>query len=543
MLTVFDISGNRVNIDTSKSIASGGEGTIYEHHSDVIKIYHTPRPKRFASTLVELSNLPRQFVKPDTVYYDSSNQVVGFSMRYIDMSSHWILKHLFTNSFCVQNGIDRAFKYKVYMNILDAVKSAHSCSAIIGDLNPYNILVSKTGDVVMIDVDSYGTPSKPHNGVLLEDIRDWVQHPNINKTTDMYAFDVLMFWMFTFLHPFRGDYPQHKNMEQRVIGKSSVLSKLPITIPKCYQPFSNARIIDQFREVFQDGKRFFVDMTGQPIMATTVSTPATLVSNDLVIQLISDGVRSVSVSDRMLAYMTDSTSTILNMSSYGSFGRIDIVDGIAFVGNSNYVVMKGDAFWHNGVQLTNLRLPQMSRWHSENGVIFIVDDNYQITASIDHIMSNQILIGRNPIYGKSLVFGSSVFQHIGNDKWLLQFNGHAFSLVKTGYNAKNVYLRHGFVLVEHVDRNKTRYTLCKVNNLKIEEGCDLTDFRYFDTKDGFVFVPSDGKIDLINPTNNWKIVGTIDCPVCTSQSRIFHTQAGMVIHTDDRLYLVNKKRF
>jgi len=352
-----------------------------------------------------------------------------------------------------------------------------------------------------------------------------------------------MFWMFTFLHPFRGDYPQHKNMEQRVIGKSSVLSKLPITIPKCYQPFSNVRIIDQFREVFQDGKRFFVDMTGQPIMATTVSTPATLVSNDLVIQLISDGVRTISVSDRLMAYMTDSTSTVLNMSSYGSFGRIDIVDGITFVGNSNYVVMKGDTFWYNGVELTNLRLPHMARWYSENGVIFIVDDNYQITASIDHIMSNQILIGRNPIYGKSLVFGASVFQHIGNDKWLLKFNGHAFSLIKSGYHAKNMYQRNGFVLVEHVDRNKTRYTLCKVNNLKIEEGCDLTEFRYFDAKDGFVFVPSDGKIGLINPTNNWKIVGTIDCPVCTSQSRIFHTQAGMVIHTDDKLYLVNKKRF
>lgn len=68
------------------------------------------------------------------------------------------------------------------------------------------------------------TPHKPHNGVLLDDIRDWIQHPKINKTTDLYSYDVLVFWMLTFLHPFRGEYPICKTLEERVCKKPDWLN-------------------------------------------------------------------------------------------------------------------------------------------------------------------------------------------------------------------------------------------------------------------------------------------------------------------------------
>jgi len=69
----------------------------------------------------------------------------------------------------------------------------------------------------------------------------------------------------------------------------------------------------------------------------------------------------------------------------------------------------------------------------------------------------------------------------------------------------------------------------------------LPEWRYFDVKQGFVFIPEDGKINLINPTNNWKIVSTIECSICAFDSRIYHTNAGMVIQSGNSIYLINKK--
>lgn len=547
-MQLFDKNGNvLMSVDPSKSIASGGEGSILEHPKDrskVIKIYHTVRDTKLETALIELNRLPSGFIKPEEIYYDVRGKIAGFSMRYIDMSKHWVLKHLFTNSFCIQNGIDRSFKYKIYSNLKTLVEGAHAVGVVIGDLNPYNILVSKTGDVVMIDVDSYGTTSKPHNGILLEDVRDWLQHPRIDRTTDAYAFDVLSFWMFTFLHPFRGDYPPHKNLEERVCKKSSVLSGLNITIPKCYQPFTNQAIIDQFRSVFQDGKRFFVDMTGQPVMVGAVSSPVVVGTTDLAIRSIEKNIEEVRCTNNLLAYRKNGTWTILNVANYGAYSKVATVDGDVYLGNKNFIYLQSGKMWHNGVELKNVQIPLGASIFSDNGSVFVCDvhDNYQLTLSIDSIMSGQILMDRKPIYGKSLTFGDSVIQNIGTDKWLLSFNGNMFNLIKSGLHLKNAYVRNGYGLFEHIRNNKVGYTLGKLNGLKIEFGSDLSDFRYFDVKGGFLFIPADGKIDMINPVNNWKIVSSIDCPVCTEQSKIFHVGAGMVVQSGDELWLVNRKQ-
>lgn len=549
MLQVFDKTGKLLfSIDPNKSIASGGEGSIHEHPTDkskVIKIYHSVRDSKLEGALFDLNKLPDGYVRPEQIYYDRSGKILGFLMRYIDLNSHYLLKKLFNNTYCIQNGIDRSFKFKIYQNLKKLVEDAHALGIVIGDLNPYNVLIAKDASVVMLDVDSYGTKTKPHNGVLLEDIRDWLQHPKIDKTTDQYAFDVLTFWMFTFLHPFRGDYPVHKSLEERVCKKSSVLSGLNITIPKCYQPFTNQSIIDQFADVFQSGKRFFVDLVGQPVMATAVSTPAVVDSKDLFIRMIDQSISSVVCSDNLMAYLKDGIWNVFNVGFYGVYNRLYTISDCSdvFLGKMNIVYLKDGKLWNNGSELNNVVIPSGAKIFSDNGSIFICDpyDNYQMTLSIDSIMFNQILFDRKPIYGKSLSFGDGVYQNIGSNKWILTFKGQNFNIVKSGLNIKNFLVRHGFALFEHIDKNKIRYTLGKVDGLKIDLGCDLPEFKYFDVKSGFVFIPQDGKIDMINPVNNWKIVSSIDCPICAFDSKIFHTGAGMIVQTGDRLYLVNKR--
>lgn len=540
------------DVNVAKCFASGGEGSICEHPSDktkVVKVYHKPRGLKLEQSLLELNKLSNEFVKPDEIYYTHQGEIAGFSMRYVDMQKYVVLKKIFNTTFCLQNGFDKKIKYKIYQNLTTAVKNAHSLGIVIGDLNPYNILVNSTGEIVMLDVDSFGTKSNPHNGVLLEDIRDWVQHPKVDNTTDYFAFDVLTFWMFTFLHPFRGDYAQHKTLEERVCKKSSVLSNLPITIPKCYQPFTNQTIVDQFKQVFHDGVRFIVDLSGQPqiLQSQAISQPAIIQSSDLYIRQIDSNIADVTISDNFIAYLKDGVWSVLSVRDFGVYNKLyTIADAQkVFVGNSNVIYQKLDYFWKESSKIKNISNTHGLTYLSDNNSVVLLSsvlNKYEIL-SIDDVLNDNILSNQSDIFVKSLQFGDGgIWQNIGDKKWLLDFNKNNFNIIKTLFNIKNVYKRRGYALIEHLENNKTRYTLCKIDGLNLKIGCDIPEWRYFDVKQGFVFVPEDGKINLINPINNWQIVSTIECSVCTFDSRIYHTNSGMVIQTGDSLFLINKKQ-
>lgn len=552
-MKLFDKSKQPLfDLNVSKAFASGGEGSICEHPNDkskVIKVYHTPRDLKLEASLMELSRLGSKYVKPETIYYTQAGQIAGFSMRYVDLNQWVILKKIFNKTFAGSNGYDRKVKFKVYQNLKESVEEAHGLGIYIGDLNPYNIMINPKGEVIMLDVDSFGTKSKPHNGVLLEDIRDWLYHPKVDVNSDKYAFDVLTFWMFTNVHPYRGDYPSHKNIEARVVGKSSLLSGLNINIPKGYEPFTNPTILDQFKEVFQAGKRFIVDLTGQPQMLQAVSTASLDVinSNDLYIRKMVDGVLKMSISQNFIAVLkTSGNWHVFNVKDFGVYNELYTVSYAkeVYCGNTNVVYLKDDYLWQMGNKLTNIsNLFGLNLQWVDGSLVALSDqlDKCEVIA-IDRIMNNQVMNAQTSVYVKSISTGDSgLYQQIGGSKWIMDFKETTFNIIKTQFNVKNLYKRGKFVLIEHVDNGKIRYTFVKINGLQLEVGCDVPEWRYFDEKQGFLFIPEDGKINLINPTNNWKIVSQIDCPVSTFDSRIYQTNAGMVIHNNDSVYLINKK--
>lgn len=551
-MQLFNKNGQpKFQVHEAKSFASGGEGWVVEHpqnKAEVIKVYHKERDLKLEQSLVELGKLPPCFIKPNEIFFTQIGKISGFAMKYIDMNKYVILKKIFNNTFCLQNGFDKKVKFKIYQNLKKAVEDAHSLGIYIGDLNPYNILVNDKGEVIMIDVDSFGTKSKPHNGVLLEDIRDWLQHPKVDETTDKYAFDILTFWMFTFLHPFRGDYPIHKTLEERVCKKSSVLSGLPITIPKCYQPFQNNEIVNQFKQVFQDGLRFMIDLSGQPqiIQVQQVSQPDVIHSTDLFIRKFADGIASLKISENFLVYLKDDIWNVISLKDFGIFNRLYTISDAAdvFVGKSNIIYCKNNYLHQEGQQLKNTSNIHGLIEYDENGSVFLMSDqlNKYELLSVDSILNGNILSTQSDIFVKSIQIGDGgIYQSIGDKKWILDFNKNSFNLIKTPFNIKNIYKRNGYVLIEHLDKSKTRYTIGKINGLNLEIGCDLPEWRYFDVKQGFIFIPEDGKINLINPMNSWKIVSEIECSICSFDSIIFHTNAGMVIQNADSIYLVNKK--
>lgn len=545
--------GAVVTINTNKQIASGGEGAIYIHPNNkdkVIKIYHKSRTTDFGKSLKSLSVLDGKFfVKPEEILYDNNNQVAGFIMRYIDLNKFFVLKKLTAKSFCQQNNFDRKFKFKVQENLKKAVENAHSHNIVIGDLNPFNIFFNTLGEVVLVDVDSYATPTKPHNGVLLEDIRDFMLFPKINHQTDAFAFDVLTYWMFCYVHPYRGNCPRYKTLEERIVDKASILSGMPdIGIPNVHEPFNNPDILNQFIEVFQNGKRFLVNLNASVAVPVNIPPyqPLNLSSNELYIRLIEDNVIYVNASENLLIVkkQNDEFKTY-NLTNYGTYNIIKNFVGCkdVFVGNKNIVELRDKKLFYNNIEIKNIVLPDYINYLVHNETIFILDVDgeryYQL--SIDNILNNQIQAEIKPIFSPSIQITDTIIQNIGGSSWLFIPNKNNYIMVKTNLNVKNAYVRKNIACIEHIENNKVKYDLFKLEGSKLDFITNLTDFSYFDVKGDFIFVPKDNKIDLISILRKQVIV-QMDCPVCKCDSKLFQTNSGMILYTDNKVYHINKKQ-
>ena len=95
--------------------------------------------------------------------------------------------------------------------------------------------------------------------------------------------------------------------------------------------------------------------------------------------------------------------------------------------------------------------------------------------------------------------------------------------------------------IEHVENNKIKYGLYNIEGTKLDFICDLNDFAYFDVKGDYIFVPQDGKINLISILRK-EIIMTIDCPVSKADSKLYQTNGGMIIFTtSNKTYFINKK--
>lgn len=550
-MTYIYEDGGVLNLDVKNKFASGGEGSIFTHPNKknrCVKIYHNPKDKKIAPAYKELSTLSgKWFVKPEEILYTTRGELAGFEMQYVDLSKYFIFKKLTTKSFCDQNNFDRAFKFKVYEQIKKGLLDAHDKNIVVGDLNPYNIFVNDKAEVLFVDVDSYGTKGKPHNGVLLEDIRDYVLHPHINQKTDTFAFDVLMFWMFTYVHPYRGNTKQYKNLEERVVKKASILANIPdLIIPAVYEKFTNQNIINQFVEIFQKGARFFVDFTTTGIIPQNVPAfkPLNLSSKDLYIRLLDGNIIDIFCSDNLLMLKyANSQYNIYNVSNYGAYNLIDsfTADDV-YVGNKNYLVRQGSDFYHNKSLIKNLKAPFNYNHLVINNTLFMIDidKNLSVKVAIDNVINNQVQQIGATLYAPSVKINDSIMQFVGDSNWFFLPDGVNHNTIRTTLNIKNAYYKNGIFCVEHLINNQIKYGLYRVNGTKLDFVYDLSEFSYFDVKGDYIFVPQDNKIDLVSILRK-EVVMTIDCPVCKNDSKIFQTNAGMLIFTNKQCFFINKK--
>jgi serine/threonine protein kinase len=544
--------GKEIDISKGKEIAAGGEGRILEHpmvKNRVIKIYHSPRPASFARHLEALSGLDESiFVKPKEIYFNGRGQVCGFDMEYVNFNNYHLFNKLFNKAFCTANHITTSYKSSLLKRVKQAIEDLHALNIIVGDLNQYNIFVSDKGEVKFVDVDSYATSAWPHNGVLLDDIRDWTTL-NINKQTDGWAYDILGFWITTYCHPFKWVLPGNtESLEQRVkAGKSYLSSIRGIKIPALYEPPSG-EILKQFLEIFS-GRRYMVSFDGVHVPVSAVIRQP-VASTSLDIRELFTGVKKVNASCGRIAVYTDKwmlvetkiprvTSLLKTADGDDTFDCDEL-----FPSSSTYAYIKNKTLFgqKNTASLyLNNSVVSSSLVYYNAGSLVVYDTaadkqwNFDISLQMAGISAST-----TAVFVKSIIVNEVPIQNFGGKKFLNVPDRTRYIMIEVPLGTKTAYYCGGFFAAEYKDKSRVKYV---ISDYSFNEGrgahLELDFLPYFAAKDKLLFVPENGKIQVYK---DYALLVEMDAPICTRDSRLYTTDSGILLLENGILYLLNTKK-
>jgi len=241
MPTVIRQSHNQP-LTLSTPLAAGGEAIIYVVDGGLVaKVYHQWQPYRAAKLAAMLANPPSALLQgthvaiawPCELLYDghTRDRVVGFLMPRVGgmqpIFEFYIPKArrascpLFTYRYLLITG----------RNLAWAVRAVHQRGYVIGDINESNILVRDTGQVTLVDTDSFQVRD-PHSDTLFRcpvgkpeftppELYD-CHFATIDRTVehDLFGLGVLIFrLLLEGVHPFDGVYTgagEAPQLEERI---------------------------------------------------------------------------------------------------------------------------------------------------------------------------------------------------------------------------------------------------------------------------------------------------------------------------------------
>lgn len=144
-----------------EALGAGGEGTIYktELNGFVAKIYKPEKITRLRYEKLKLmltKNIDCEGICfPRATIYNQRNEFVGYLMETAsgkDLGKSVFMPMLLKKYFPDWNKIDTV---QLCITILRKLKYLHDRNIILGDINPYNILVVSPTEVYFVDTDSY----------------------------------------------------------------------------------------------------------------------------------------------------------------------------------------------------------------------------------------------------------------------------------------------------------------------------------------------------------------------------------------------------
>ncbi|MBN2610035.1 MAG: hypothetical protein JXB00_00600 [Bacteroidales bacterium] len=551
-IRLYDNTGSvRLQIDTTQAIDQGGEGLIIPHPKErkqVLKIYHAGiTPGLTSQTWTYLNQLDKRFIKPLELFFSDSGEVTGFSMLLLE-KSFFRISQLFTKAQCIKLGIKDDIKKKISEELISVIEEAHKKNIIIGDFNQYNIFINTSGDVRIIDVDSFETPVTKHSGRLLDEIRDHYFLGAVNIQSDYYALAVNIFRLLTYVHPYKGIHKIWKQLEERAIKRISILSNdADLVIPGFYEPVADKRLELQFRRLFEDGDRFLLQVDQVNVIRKIV-IPQKVINTDVTFKLISENVLDFFFNEH-LGYIKTEKETEIAECAFS--GNITITEKIAnrdydhlWIGNINILRLTDNKLFHNNEQINNFKIPENFRLIQMDHVLFGVDHENIYHIYPDKIINRNLFLNKVSAWGRGFRFEESPVQLTGGILRAHFFNGNSVNSIKLPFNPKRLSIHGNIGVISYPENEKIKNRWFFVRGLDFISGVETEEIFSFAVKQSadntFIFVPKDGRIEILR-TPDFNVIDFIDYKECTSQSQIFITHSGILLLENRNLYLLNRK--
>jgi serine/threonine protein kinase len=167
MTTVYNKNQKAINL--KEEINKGGEGTVYlVDEGTVAKIYH---PKSLTvEKEAKIKALLSKKIRFDGIcaplesLYDNKAKFIGYLMPKADAEKGFELQTCIFNPALLKNKLPnwtRLNLANLSITILEKIKYLHQNGIIIGDINPFNILIKDDKTVFFVDVDSYQVDNFP----------------------------------------------------------------------------------------------------------------------------------------------------------------------------------------------------------------------------------------------------------------------------------------------------------------------------------------------------------------------------------------------
>ncbi len=158
-------------------------------------------------------------------------------------------------------------------------------------------------------------------------------------------------------------------------------------------------------------------------------------------------------------------------------------------------------------------------------------------------MNQNIAWSKVNSWGRGFKFDPSPIQFTGGIARTHFRIGDTINSIKLPLNVKTLNLKGNIGVISYLDADKTKYNWAIINGLNLEIGKETDEILSFAVKQSsntsFIFVPKDGKIDVLRSTD-FETVDTINFEETTSQSQLFITKSGLLLLENQVLYLINR---
>lgn len=242
---------------TRTPLTEGGEGYIYEYNGKIIKTFKPhidiATKERKVNALMKTS-LPKAVITPIDTVLDMYGRFIGYCMEKVTGEKIEWFKN---KKYVISHDIDTKLVLEILVKTKKILKKIHKNGIVIGDLNAKNILFDYSGNVFIIDCDSWSVAGE-NCSVAMEIFKDpKVKRDRFTEESDNYSFMVIAWICLTRVHPFGGVMNPDIDILERMEKELSVIDRTGIKLPrvtKSWKGFS-PDLVSEFKSVFEGGVR------------------------------------------------------------------------------------------------------------------------------------------------------------------------------------------------------------------------------------------------------------------------------------------------